>query len=92
MTGLRRYWWSLLVVAFLIAGALIALRPGGISGAPAAVQAATAISASATLPSKTAAVGRVADPVAASSDALPAEQAHGLATEGRAEAGPRTPP
>ncbi|MCW3034818.1 MAG: hypothetical protein JWM17_130, partial [Actinobacteria bacterium] len=32
MTGLRRYWWSLLVVAFLIAGALIALRPGGISG------------------------------------------------------------
>ncbi|MEA2503290.1 MAG: hypothetical protein QOG36_333, partial [Actinomycetota bacterium] len=67
MTGLRRYWWSLLVVTFLIAGALIALRPGGISGAPAPVQAATAISASATLPSKTAAVGRVADPVAASS-------------------------
>jgi pimeloyl-ACP methyl ester carboxylesterase len=92
MTGLRRYWWSLLVVAFLIAGALIALRPGGISGAPAPVQAATATSASATLPSKTAAVGRVADPVAASSEALPAQQAPELATESRAEARPRTSP
>ena len=49
MIGLRRYSWSLLVVAFLMAGALSALRPAGISGTPAPVRAASATSVSGAL-------------------------------------------
>ena len=91
MTGLRQYLWSLLVVAFLIAGALIALRPAGISGAPAPVPAASAVSASASLASKSAAVSRVADAGLAAPAALPAPQAPKLATQTRAAAGPESP-